>query len=273
MHSDPSVKRPGLSSKTKQILGGIAGVFALLLGAVLIYSVLVTPERQPYRDALAQYRQVYDANVAFTNAAIALNGAVSTEEQVAANKQAIETTKKTLQTQTDALGTQPVLTKAEGKDLYDAFASKLKEYIAYNEGVLEARQKVRPVLTGTDCTQALASEDSYADKVTAVKSCADKFKALENINDPDYQTLVDSYTKKIAQLVGIFESIAALKDTAGADSARLDELVTQHDDILAEIEKVNTTFATNLQSNKAKVDITASAQALDQYLTRKSSVF
>ncbi len=273
MYSDSTVKRPGLSSKTKQILVGVAGVFALLLGALLIYSVLVTPERQPYRDALAQYKQVYDANVAFTSAAIALNGTLGSEEQLKANTDEIEKAKTNLEAQTKALGTQPVLTEGEGKELYDTFAKKIKEYIAYSENTLESRQAVRPILSGADCSQALASQDSYADKVDAVKACADKFKTIGTVSDADYQTLVDVYANKTAQLVVIFESIAEIEKAQEPDTVRQDELVAEHDDVLAEIEEANKAFATGLQTNKSKVDITASAQALDNYLTRKSSVF
>ncbi len=273
MYSDPTVKRPGLSSKTKQILVGIAGVLALFLSALLIYSVLVTPERQPYRDALTQYQQVYEANVAFTNAATALNGTLGSEEQVKANSEAIEKAKSVLQAQTEALGQQPVLAEGEGRELYEAFAKKVEEYIAYSEKTLESRQLVRPVLTSTDCTQALASEEAYIDKVGTVKACAEKFAALEEVSDADYRTLVESYTEKTAMLVTIFESIAELKEPTSDDSARHEELVNDHNDVLAEIEEVNKTFASDVQRNKAKVDITATAQALDEYLTRESSVF
>ncbi len=273
MYSDPTVKRPGLSSKTKQILVGIAGVFALLLSALLIYSVLVTPERQPYRDALAQYEQVYEANVAFTNAAIALNGTAGNEEQAKANTEAIQQAKAALQAQTEALGKQPVLAEGEGKALYDAFVKKVEAYIAYSETTLESRQLVRPVLASNDCSQALASQDSYADKVDTVKGCAEKFAALEGVSDTDYRVLVESYAEKTAKLVTIFQSIADLKEPNGADSARHEELLGDHDEVLAEIEEVNKTFASDVQRNKSSVDITASAQAIDEYLTRKSSVF
>ena len=273
MYSDSTAKRPGLSPRTKQILGGIGGVFALLLGAVLIYSVLVTPEKQPYRDALAQYKQVYEANVAFTNAAVALNSSANNDAQLKTGEGAIETAKTALQTQTDALGKQAVLSNGEGKTLYDTLASKVKAYIAYSENVLDSRQKVRPVLTSSDCSNALASTDSYADKKGPMRACADSFAALKDISDDDYRALADGYTEKTAELATIFEKIADLKDPNGENAKQQNELVTQHDDVLAQIETINKAFTNGLQRNKAKVDITASAQALDAFLTRKSSVF
>lgn len=273
MYSDSTVKRSGPSPRAKQILIGIGSVFALLLGAILIYSVLVTPEKQPYRDALTQYKQVYDANVAFTNAAVALNSTPGTEAEAQARSTAVSTAKTALQTQTDALGKQAALSKGEGKDLYDAFASKVKSYIAYNETILDSRQKVQPVLSSADCSRALATSDSYADKEEPMRACAESFSALKDVGDADYRTLADAYAQKTSQLATIFEQIAALKDPKGEDASRQDELIAQHDDILTEIEAVNKTFANALQRNKAKVDITASAQALDSFLTRKSSVF
>lgn len=273
MNSDETVKRPGLSPRAKQILIGIAGAGALLLGALLIYSVLVTPERQPYRDALSQYKQVYSANIAFMNAATALNGTTGTEEQSKSATEATEKAIEALETSSEALGKQAVLTDGEGNKLYDAFNTKLSEYISYNRSVLESRQKVRPVLTSDDCSTALASTSDYASKVQPMKSCTSKMKALDDVSDADYKALVDSYNKEFIKLTAVYEQIAALADPAGADKARQNELVEQHEAILNDITKANTAFASNLQKSKAAVDITATAQELDTYLTDKSSVF
>lgn len=273
MNSDETTKRPGLSPRAKQILIGIAGVGALLLGALLIYSVLVTPERQPYRDALSQYKQVYSANVAFMNAATALNGTTGTEEQSKSATEATEKAIEALVTSKNDLGKQDVLADGEGKELYEAFSKKLDEYVSYNRTVLESRQKVRPVLTSEDCSAALSSTSDYASKVQPMKSCADKMKTLEDVKDDDYKALVDSYNKEFIRLIAVYEQIAALADPSGADKARQNELVEQHEAILNDITKANEAFASNLQKSKAAVDITATAQALDEYLTDKSSVF
>lgn len=273
MNSDETAKRPGLSPRAKQILIGIAGVGALLLGALLIYSVLVTPERQPYRDALSQYKQVYSANVAFMNAATALNGTTGTEEQSKSATEATEKAIESLVASNDSLGKQEVLADGEGKKVYEAFSTKLGEYISYNRTVLESRQQVRPVLTSDDCSVALASTSDYASKVKPMKSCASKMKALEGVKDADYKALVDSYNKEFVKLVAVYEQIAALADPNASDKARQNELVEQHEAILNDITKANAAFASNLQKSKAAVDITASAQELDAYLTDKSSVF
>lgn len=273
MNSDNTTRRPGLSSRAKQLLIGIAGVFALLLGALLIYSVLVTPERQPYRDALSQYRQVYDANVAFTNAAISVNTAGATEDQTNKALEAIESTKTALVSANKALGTQPVLTDGDGKKLYDEFTAKLNEYVTYNESVLESRQKVRPVLGSGDCTDALSSSSAYASKAKTMKACAKAMADLKDISDADYKALVNAYNKQFSKLVAIFESSAALENPDGADKARQQELIDEHSAVLDDIEAANTAFTSAIQASKAKVDITATAQALDAYLTKKSSVF
>lgn len=273
MNSDETTKRPGLSPRAKQILIGIAGVGALLLGALLIYSVLVTPERQPYRDALAQYKQVYSANVSFMGAATALNGTTGTEEQSKAATEATEKAIEALTASNEALGKQGVLLEGEGKELYEAFSKKLTEYISYNRTVLESRQKVRPVLTSDECSTALASTSDYASKVAPMKSCAASMKALENITDADYKNLVDSYNTQFIKLLAVYEQIAALPDPNGADKTRQNELVKQHETILNDITEANTAFASDLQKSKAKVDITETAQKLDAYLTEKSSVF
>lgn len=274
MNPDEPLKRNGLSPRAKQILVGLGGALALLLGALLIYSVLVTPEKQPYRDALSQYKNVYEANIAFTNAGAALNGSASpTDTQLKENAAMIETAKKNLQSANDALGKQAVLQDGEGKNLFEAFSSKLKAYIAHNENILNSRQTVRPVLASEKCAQAMTSKEEYASKVTAMRDCTASLEKLKDIPDQDYKALVDAYKKEYAKLTSTFEKITALLNPKGADSTRYQELVDQHDAILQDIEEVNKTFASDLQKHKAEVDITESAMALDKYLSDKSSVF
>ena len=70
-----------LNSRTKQILF-IASVGAIVIAAmVMIYAILVTPSRQPYRDALAQYQNVYNANLAVMTRGTSLNASTATNEQ------------------------------------------------------------------------------------------------------------------------------------------------------------------------------------------------
>lgn len=273
VNSDNPTARPFLSRRTKQFLIGAGGVLALLSSALLIYSVLVTPERQPYRDALTQYRQVYDANVAFTNAAIAVNNATASDQQTQNALKAIESAKNSLVAANEALGKQDVLQYGEGKKLYDELNSMLGQYVQYNQSVLDSRQKVRPVLGGADCADALSSSSSYASKANTMRSCAQNMAALNDISDPDYNALVEAYNQQFAKLVPIFEASAALKNPEGADKARQQELTDQYASVLDTIEQANTTFTQGLQASKAKVDITPAAQALDTYLTDKSSVF
>lgn len=274
MNPDEPLKRNGLSPRTKQILIGLGGALALLLGALLIYSVLVTPEKQPYRDALSQYKNVYNANVTFTNAGAALNGTASpTDAQLKENETTIDAAKVRLQTANDDLGKATVLQDGEGKELYETFSKKLKEYIAHNENILSARQTVRPVLASDECSQAMTTTEEYSTKVVVMRGCTASLAQLKDIADKDYKALVDAYVENYTKLTNTFEKIAGLADPKGADKVRHQELVDQHAAILKDVEEVNKTFASNLQKHKAEVDITESAMALDTYLSDKSNIF
>jgi hypothetical protein len=256
------------AKKAFAIIGGAA---ALLLFAFLTYNVLITPYKQPYRDALSHYKNVYNANVAFSNSGAALSSSTATEQQFATNIKNTQAALAAITTETEALGKQKVLVEGEGKSLYDAFTTKLQAYTTYNTAVISSIQKVRPIVY--DCSQKMATITENAVGAQTIQACADALAQVENVPDPDYATLATSFQATYADLAAVLGKIALLTDPKGADAAQYKVLSDDRTAILDTMNTVSTAFAKSLQAHRTAADITDAAKALDDYLSQKSSIF
>lgn len=258
------------NSRTKQILFIVGAVLVVLAVAFMIYAILVTPSKQPYRDALAQYKNVYNANVALMTRGTSLNASSATDAQFTESTEAVKDTLTALKTENDTLGKEAVLTSGEGKQQYDAFTKKLTAYIAYNTDMITAMQKVRPVIF--ECSNSMASITESAAGVAAMQACATELETLETVPNEDYQQLVETSQKLYADFATNLQAKADLADPDGTDSARATTLDDEQSEILDALNEASTTFSTNLQKHKQAVDITDAAMALDQYLSKKSNI-
>ncbi len=250
-----------LSSRKNKIIFGAALIGALLVAGLAVYAIVVTPQRQPYRDALAQYNNVYEANVNVMLAGSSLNAGSATNEEFQKSTELVETALRLLQTEHEALGVKDVLKSGEGKELYDAFDTKLAAYISYNTTMLESMQKVRPVIF--DCSQKMATVTEDDDGVKEIQSCADTLATLATVPDKDYQTLVLSSQKVYAAFAKSLEKGALLNK----------EISDEQERILDDLNTVSKTFSENVNKSKQAVDITDTAMALDAYLSKKASIF
>lgn len=264
MTSETTSKFNKMSPKTKKILGGIGGVAVLLAGAFFIYAILVTPSKQPYRDALSQYKNVYNANVAFTNAGASLNASGATEEEFKKNLENIDGAATVLRTEADGLAKKKVMAEDKGLELYKAFDTKLTAYIAYNAGILASIEQVRPLIFGCNEKMATITEDDAGAK--AMQDCATQAAELNNVPDADYQTLVNSFKVN-------YEAMATTiaQKASGAISQSTSE--GEREEIIANFNAASTQFSKDLQTSRTKVDITEAAMAIDDYLSKKSSIF
>lgn len=260
-----------LNSRTKQILFVVGVIAALLAAMLMIYAILVTPSKQPYRDALAQYRSVYDANVALIVRGTSLNAGKASDEQFAQSTDAVKTSLKALETENEALGKEEVLTTGEGKDQYEAFSKKLHNYVAFNNDMLTAMQQVRPVIFA--CSQSMADITENAVGVDAMQACAVNLDALKAVPNEDYQELVKTSHGLYAEVAANLQAKANLSDPDGADATRVQILQDEQDQIIEKLNTASSTFSKNLQKNKQAVDITDAAMTLDKYLSKKSSIF
>lgn len=269
--SSETVSTHTSNNRLKKILPIVVAVAALLLGALAIYAILVGPSKQPYRDALTQYRNVYTANVQFTNSGAAINASGASDEQFAVNIKTVQDAATSLQTENEALASMDVLKEGEGKELYEAFDAKLQDYLAYNESVLASIEKIRPVVYV--CTMQMNSISEDAASATALRNCAKDLAALKDVPDADYKKLVESFSKTYVKAAEIVEKSVALSDPDGADKSAKTKLSGQLEAEIANLSTASATLATDLQKNRAEVDITETAMALDAYLSRKSSIF
>ncbi len=260
-----------MNSSTKKTLIIIGIVGAILIAALLVYAILITPVKQPYRDALAQYKNVYNANVQLTTRGSSLGASTATDEQFKKNIDATKEGIRALGVENTALGKKAVLETGEGKGLYDAFSKKLAAYMQYNTQMLNSVQQVRPVLFA--CSKAMGNVSADASGVEAMRKCSTQFANLTNIPDVDYRAYAQTSTGRYAALAVNLENTAALADPKGADAGRATELGSELESIVADMTADGKALAKSLSAHKQAVDITATAMALDDYLQKKSNVF
>lgn len=259
----------GLSSRAKRSLVIIALVGIVVVAALLVYGILVTPARQPYRTALAQYTNV---DIALGNTSINLNASTASDADFNKGITAIKTAFTSLGKENDALAKETVLTSGEGKTLYDAYNAKLQAYITYNNHVIASLEKVRPVLYA--CSNDMNSTTTgTAAQAATMASCATKMKAVSNVPDTDYQQLADSFAQDYGKLATVLGKIAALKDPKGADAAQNAALTTQYNDIMTQYSTDGSTFSNNVKTHRQAVLTTDTAKALHDWLNDKSKVF
>lgn len=257
--------------RTRKVLGSLLAIGLILAGAFFIYAQLMSPTKQPYRDALAQYKNVYNANVAFTNSGAAINATKATDEQFKNNIANVTTALKSLKTETTALGKQDVLTEGEGKALYDAFSKKAQKYFAYNEAVIASIEMLRPVLYPC-LSQATGANENQA-AADAMRSCAARMGEMDTLPDADYRAFATSFEGIYNAIADNIDAVAALADPEGVDTYVRESLEEDRQKLMNDLTKASSTLAKNLQANRVKVDITPEAVALDTYLRKRSSVF
>lgn len=269
--SSESVSTATPSSRLKKILPVFAAILALLLGAVAIYAILVGPSKEPYRDALTQYRNFYNANVAFTNSGAGLNAGAATDEAFAKNVETVRSAMKSVEVENEALGKYDVLQTGEGRELYDSFNSKLADYIEYNDGVITSIEVLRPTLFV--CSQQMNSVSQDADGAASLRKCAEDLEDAKTVPNEPYQKMAERFSHAYATAADATEQIAKLDDPEKADKKKYAELISQQEDAIADLTAASTTFSRDLQQSRAKVDITDAAMKLDNYLTARSSIF
>lgn len=248
---------------------GIIGT--IIIGALLIYGILITPERQPYRDALAQYENVERVNAVLTAAGANLNANEATAEQFENNIKTAQAAVESLNTEIKALGDEEVLKNGEGKRLYEAFTKKMQAYTTYNENILVSMLKVRPVLH--DCNTKMTDITESTASVEAVRSCAAQLGELEDISDSDYATLVSLFKDQYSALATTIEQMAALKDPEGADASQYSTLESQRDQDIETISTTSTDFAKSVQQHRRQILPTDASKALEDFLKSKSRIF
>ena len=81
MNPEDTTTPKSFSPRTKSVLVSISIIGTIIIGALLIYGILITPSKQPYRDALAQYENVSRANAMLTQAGTSLNASGATDQE------------------------------------------------------------------------------------------------------------------------------------------------------------------------------------------------
>lgn len=263
-------------TRIKRSIAALAALIVGLFALFVVYAIIVTPERQPYRDARTQYRHVYDANIAIIERGTTLGASTASDAQFAKNTDALLALFPHLKAETDALGKKDVLTKGEGKVHFDTFRKKIDAYISYNQTLVASMQKVRPVVFACSQTMnAVVNDEAQTDDdgAAAVRACATRFAALNDIADPDYKTLVVQSATQYEAFATALENRLALADPKGVDATLAKQYSVSQNAALTGLTQASATFSKNLNTHKQAVDITESAMALDDYLTKKSRIF
>jgi hypothetical protein len=249
----------------------VAIIGAIIIGALLIYSILVAPARQPYRDALAQYQNVGRANAALNTAGANLNAGKATDEAFQKNIETARAMIVSLETENKALGQKAVLSEGEGKSLYDAFNAKLQAYIDYNDNLLTSMLAVRPVLN--NCNQSMANVTESEASVKAIRACATELGKLKSIPDVDYKAMASSFHDTYTELAAIIEKTAALKDPKGKDASKYQALTSQRDEVVKSLSTISTAFSQNVQKHRIAIITIDESAKLEDYLNDRSRVF
>lgn len=240
----------------------------LIIGGLLIYGILVTPQRQPYRDALAQYE---NANRALSATSVSVNASTASDEDFNKGIEAVEAALNSLQIEVDALGEEEVLTTGEGKELFDAYNERITLYIAYNNDVVESMKVLRPILL--ECSELMDGIESDSAGATAMQTCADEMDKAETVPDADYQVLAEAFGENYQQLADTFKEKQAIIDAGQKDSDRYRELVAEQSTILEDFNNDGTNFATDVKNTRETLLATDSARLLLEYLKDESRVF
>lgn len=254
-------------SEKKPLL--IAAVVALgIIGALLVYGILITPARQPYRDALAQYE---NTNIALDRTNISLNTSTASDDDFAKSVSSVKTALASLEKENEALARQGVLKDGEGKALYEKYDERIKQYITYNTDVLASIEKFRAPLR--DCSTVMTDVIESAEGATATRDCAAKMAGIGELPDADYAELATRFEESYTALADVFDQMNALADPEGADAARQAELEKRHTEILEGFKQASTDFSTNVRDHRGEILSTDAAQKLKNYLQDKSRVF
>lgn len=254
----------GILSSKKTLVVIISAALAIICG-LLVYGILVTPARQPYRDAQAQFQNVDNA-LARTN--ISLNAGEASDEEFAKSLAAVRAAFVSLDKENEALGKEAVLTNGEGKALYVAYDKDLKNFAAYNTNVLDSMEKIQPVLR--QCSAEMQEVKADAEGATVVRACAVAMQAASDVPDVDYKQLAQTFAENYESLATVLEQMAAIPDT---QSAAYTSLSAQRETILENFSTASSTFTKNVQQHRQQVLATDSAKALHDYLESKSRVF
>lgn len=254
------------TARIKKVIPIVAIIALVLIGILAMYAIMVSPSKQPYREALSQYQNVYNANVAFTNAGSGINAGAASNEVFSNNITVLRSALKNLETENTALGQKPVLTSGEGKGLYATFNTTFDRYVTYNEAVISSIEALRPVLFA--CSGKMTSITQDAAGANALRECALEMQAVKEIPDKDYEQLAQAFIKSYN---GAAEAIE--RATATSDQAAQTQATQARDAFVEDLNDATKTLGSNLQASREKVDITAPAMALDSYLKQKSSIF
>ncbi|MGV9002073.1 MAG: hypothetical protein ACOH18_03935 [Candidatus Saccharimonadaceae bacterium] len=271
MNSTETTTRKDMNPRAKYILVILGSIGAVIIGALLVYGILVTPARQPYRDALTQYQNVGRANAMLTASGASLNAGKATGEEFEKNIKNAQAALKSLRIENEALAKQTVLKEGEGKARYDAYNAKLQTYMTYNENILTSMLKVRPVLF--DCNQDMTDITESIASITSIRTCSNNLAKLDGIADSDYKQLVATFQGDYNNLADILEQIVALTDPQGTDKAQYDALVTQRTDALTQLSDTSTAFSKNVQQHRNDILTTDTEKKLNDYLKDKSRIF
>lgn len=254
----------GILASKKTLVVIIAAALAVIC-VLLVYGILVTPARQPYRDAQAQFQNVDNA-LGRTN--ISLNASEASDEEFAKNVAAVRAAFTSLEKEQEALGKQKVLTEGEGRALYDAYSEDLTKFIDYNISALDSMEKIQPVLR--KCSAEMQAVKVGTEGAAVVRSCAVEMQAISSAPDEDYAQLAGTFARKYDELATILSQMAAISDTSSAEYAALS---TQREAVLEDFSTASSTFTKNVQQHRTAVLATDSAKALHDYLEAKSRVF
>jgi hypothetical protein len=254
--------RESFFTKKPVVISLVVGL--IVITCLLIYGILVTPARQPYRDALTQLNNV-DAALGQTN--VSLNSSKATDEEFAKNVDAVRAAFTSLQKENTALGKEAVLTNGEGKTLYVAYNKDLQKYTVYNTAVLTSLVKVRPVLQ--DCSAKMGKVSANTEGATVMAVCATNMQNASDVPDADYRQLAEAFQTNYADLAATFNSLA----NTPANSPEWQQLAAKRDKIIQNLSDISTTFSNNVQQHRNEILMTSSATDLKSYLEDKSRIF
>ena len=254
--------RETLSSKKALVITGAIGL--ALIGALLVYGILVTPARQPYRDALAQYE---NTNTALSRTSISLNASSASESEFNNGIAAVRDALKSLETENKALGEEAVLRDGGGEKLYVAYDKDITRYVAYNRDVVSSMELLRPVLI--QCAPKANSTAVTGEDADRMSNCAEGVSGATDAPDEDYAQLASDLEGIYETLASVFARMAAAGEGDQGYQALVEEWQTANE----AYSEASATFSKNVQAQRKAILGTSSANDLKAYLSDHSRVF
>jgi hypothetical protein len=252
------------------IAGIIGGVILLAIIAVLAYLSLTTVSKADYKEAAMQFKVISKENSELISKIIGLSTGLSgdSEEEFSAAVKEVETSLNTIEAENEKLGDMKAVKVGEGKEVYEAFDTKLDAYVSYGNDLVTSVKKVRPALV--TCEKISEAVDNPA-RVAALKECSGSLDPATDVPNKDFKKFITTLRDTYKTYAETYEGITALSSPFGAQSAEYTTLRSKMLETQKTLSDATKEFSQSVQKKDDEVRVKDVADSLSKYLTEQAS--